>query len=97
MKDIVGGGDDFLEYLNLWGFFLPFPTPPCSNLISTLFPWLSRCMRIWTYSLPLEIEIPVDIDIPQDDADIDAGEAEANKREEQKWNELDLEVFRPGD
>jgi hypothetical protein len=41
-----------------------------------------------------EIEIPADIDIPQDDADVDAGEAEAARKEEQKWADLDLEVFR---
>jgi hypothetical protein len=41
-----------------------------------------------------EIDIPADIDIPQDDADVDAGEAEAARKEEQKWTDLDLDVFR---
>ena len=43
-----------------------------------------------------EIEIPLEIDIPQDDADIDAGEAEAAKREEERWGDLELDFFRPG-
>lgn len=41
-----------------------------------------------------EIEIPQDIDIPQDDADVDAGEAEAARKEEQKWGDYDLDLFR---
>ena len=61
-------------------------------LLYILFLYFCLPRALQTYA---EIEIPLDIDIPQDDADIDAGEAEANKREEQKWNELDLDIFRP--
>ena len=66
-----------------------------------LFRWASRLI-LWTHNLPFflflchltEIDIPADIDIPQDDADVDAGEAEAARKEEQKWTDLDLDVFR---
>lgn len=68
-----------------------------------LFRWTSRLI-LWTHNLPFflflflchltEIDIPADIDIPQDDADVDAGEAEAARKEEQKWTDLDLDVFR---
>jgi hypothetical protein len=55
---------------------------------------LTICPSFYFYVDLTEIDIPADIDIPQDDADVDAGEAEAARKEEQKWTDLDLDVFR---
>lgn len=44
-----------------------------------------------------DISVPPEIDVPPDDADIDAGETEAAKKEENRWNDLDLESFRPNE